>query len=156
MTQSPLCSLVLTALTDIRPDRLQKAVCGLADGSLNVTIARQSAAAIRATVANGGGAEYAVAITPSGAACTCGDATYRKAACKHILAVALRVLGQAEARAGEADLPIHLALKAGAPALCGTVDPARVWTWPHWPRTEWAEACPECGALRTGPAAAAA
>src|SRR5687768_2855006 len=92
MTLAAVHSLVLPAVQQVSPDRLQKAVCGLADGTLTVTLTRQSDCDIRALVKNGEGLEYGVTLTESLIACSCKDALYRGEICKHGVAVALHVL----------------------------------------------------------------
>jgi uncharacterized Zn finger protein len=92
MTQFIHSSLVLTILQQVSSDRLQRAVCGLADGSLNATLTRQSNTEIRALVKNGDGKEYGVTLTESLVACSCKDSLYRGGICKHGVAVALYIL----------------------------------------------------------------
>src|SRR5215207_305677 len=92
MTQFTHSSLVLTTLKHVALTRLQRAVYGLADGSLTMTITRQSEAEIRALVKNGDGKEYGVTLNESLTACSCKDALYRGGICKHGVAVALHVL----------------------------------------------------------------
>jgi hypothetical protein len=92
MTLTSLQSLVLHAVQDVSSDRLQKAVCGLADGTLTITLTRQSERDIRALVQNGTGAAYGVTLTESLTACSCKDALYRGGVCKHATATALHVL----------------------------------------------------------------
>ena len=92
MTQFPHSSLVLTILKQVSSDRLQRAVCGLADGSMTVTLTRQSDSEIRALVKSGNDIEYGVTLTESLSACSCKDALYRGGICKHGVAVALYVL----------------------------------------------------------------
>jgi uncharacterized Zn finger protein len=92
MTLTSLHSLILHAVQDVSSDRLQKAVCGLADGTLTITLTRQSERDIRALVQNGTGAAYGVTLTESLTACSCKDALYRGGVCKHATATALHVL----------------------------------------------------------------
>src|SRR6185436_12238778 len=92
MSLTPVHALVLHAVQEVPADRLQKAVCGLADGSLTITLTRQSECEIRALVKNGTGAEYGVTLTESLTACSCKDALYRGGVCKHATATALHVL----------------------------------------------------------------
>ena len=103
MSQSninPHHALVLSVLQQVSTDRLQKAVNALADGSLTVTLTRQTEDEIRALMKNGDGKEYGVIITDTGVFCSCPDALYRGVTCKHATVVALYVLrtpqGQAE------------------------------------------------------------
>src|SRR5262245_14929098 len=92
MTQPSLHSLVLAAVQQVSSDRLQRAVCGLADGTLTVTLTRQSESEIRALVKNGDGKEYGVTLTEALTTCSCKDALYRGTVCKHSIAVALFAL----------------------------------------------------------------
>jgi len=68
---------LLSILRESTPDRHQKAVQGLADGTLTVTLVKQSDAEIRALVRNGEQQEYRVIINDAGALCSCPDAFYR-------------------------------------------------------------------------------
>jgi hypothetical protein len=93
MTAShPHAALILGAIHDVSPERLQKAVCGLADGSLTVTITRQTEADIRGLVKNSEGHEYGVILTGNDSLCSCKDALYRGVVCKHAVALALYAL----------------------------------------------------------------
>src|SRR5213593_3814712 len=90
---NPHHPLVLHVLQHVSTDRLQRAVNALAEGSLTVTLTRQTEAEIRALVQNGESSkEYGCAITQAGAFCSCKDALYRGVTCKHCTAVALAVL----------------------------------------------------------------
>jgi hypothetical protein len=176
MTHShPHSALILGAMQSISPDRLQKAVCGLADGTLTVTVTRQTEAEIRGLVRNGDGRTYGITLTQTGAFCSCPDALYRATTCKHAVALALYTLRQPEAKQEEpwsdtshmlhvmAHPPstpppartIHLVLASGTP-LCGVRTPERCWKWPYWPQTAWPETCGECATLRHRPALAMA
>jgi hypothetical protein len=92
MTLSSIHVLVLHAMQQVSPDRLQRAVCGLADGTLIVTLTRQFESEIRALVKNGDGKEYGITLTESLTTCSCKDALYRGTVCKHAVALALFVL----------------------------------------------------------------
>jgi uncharacterized Zn finger protein len=85
-------TLTLSALRDASPERLHKAVCGLTEGSLTVTLTRHSAGEIRALVKNGDGLEYGVTLTDTLTTCSCKDALYRGVVCKHAVAVALHTI----------------------------------------------------------------
>src|SRR5262245_61205014 len=89
---NPHHPLVLSVLQHVSIDRLQRAVNALADGSLMVTLTRQTEVGIRALVKNGEAKEYGVTLTEAGAFCSCPDALYRGVACKHATVVALFVL----------------------------------------------------------------
>ena len=75
-TTNPHHSLVLAVLQHVSTDRLQRAVNALADGSLTVTLTRQTETELRALVRNGEGREYGVTLTEAGAFCSCPDALY--------------------------------------------------------------------------------
>src|SRR2546426_2489979 len=95
MTQcniNPHYPLVLTVLQHVSTDRLQRAVNALADGSLTVTLTRQTEVEIRALVKNGEGKEYGVILTTTGVFCSCPDTMYRGVTCKHAAVLALSVL----------------------------------------------------------------
>ena len=92
MTQSAIHSLILATVQQVSADRLHRAVCGLADGTLTVTLTRQSEKELRALVKNGDGKEYGVTLTESLTTCSCKDALYRGTVCKHAVALALFVL----------------------------------------------------------------
>jgi hypothetical protein len=137
-------SLIVPPLRQTTPDRLEKAILGLADGSLVVTRIAVSEAVIQATVTNGTGT-YTVTLAPEGASCTCDDFTYRKVVCKHQAAVCV-FASQPPFREAQPVPSVHLAWTDGA-RLCG--DPAsRSWVWP-WTGTmlTWPEACPQCVAV---------
>jgi len=154
MTQFPHSSLVLTILQQVSSDRLQRAVCGFADGSLTVALTRQSDSEIRALVRNGDGLEYGVTLTEALTACSCKDALYRGGICKHGVAVALHVLRTPQPKT-EAPVPqfptFHLMWRDGI-ILCGDPQPGRVQVWP-WTEymLSWPEVCPACGAAYKQP-----
>ena len=91
-TTNPHHPLVLAVLQHVSTDRLQRAVNALADGSLTVTLTRQTETELRALVRNGEGREYGVTLTEAGAFCSCPDALYRGVMCKHATVLALAVL----------------------------------------------------------------
>lgn len=147
MTLSAVHSLVLHAVQEVSSDRLQKAVCGLADGTFTVTLTRQSDADIRALVKNGDGKEYGVTLTESLIACSCKDALYRGGICKHGVAVALYVLRtpQPKKETPAPQFPMfHLMWRDGL-VLCGDPHAERVQMWP-WTQgmLAWPEVCPAC------------
>jgi hypothetical protein len=76
----------------VSPDRLQRTVCSLADGSLTITLTRHSETEIRALVRNGDNGEYGVTLAQGMTSCSCKDALYRGVVCTHSVAVALHVL----------------------------------------------------------------
>ena len=91
-TTNPHHLFVLTVLQHVSTDRLQRAVNALADGSLTVTLTRQTEVEIRALVKNGEGKEYGVTLTTTGVFCSCPDTMYRGVTCKHAAVLALTVL----------------------------------------------------------------
>ena len=159
MTLSSVHSLVLHAVQEVPADRLQKAVCGLADGTLTVTLTRQSEADIRALVKNGNGSEYGVTLTKSLTACSCKDALYRGGICKHGVVVALYVLRTPQPKK-EIPAPqfsmFHLMWRDGI-VLCGDphTDRVQMWLWSEYMLT-WPEVCPACVTAYKQPKAALA
>lgn len=154
MTQFTHSSLVLTILQHVSSDRLQRAVCGLADGSMIVTLTRQSDVETRALVKNGDGTEYGVTLTESLSTCSCKDALYRGTVCKHAVAVALHVLRTLPSQKAvlAPQLPtFHLMWRDGI-VLCGEHHPARVQVWP-WTQgmLSWPEVRPVCVAAYRQP-----
>lgn len=121
---NPHHSLVLPVLQHVTPERLQKAVNALVDGSLTVTLTRQTEAEIRALVKNGEGKEYGVTLTETGAFCSCPDALYRGVTCKHATIVTLSVLrtAQAETKEPEAEgsQPYNLKLTKTRPGFAAS------------------------------------
>jgi hypothetical protein len=100
MTQvSSQHSLVIPVLQHVSTERLQKTVNALADGSMTVTLTRQTEHEIRALGKNGTGKEYGVTLSETRAFCSCPDALYRGVICKHatlFAMVALRHEGAAQ------------------------------------------------------------
>src|SRR5713101_52675 len=153
MTNSnPHHALVLTVLQHVSTDRLHRAVNALADGSLTLTLTRQTEAEIRALVQNGEGKEYGLTLTEMGVFCSCPDALYRGVICKHAVALALSVLRTPVKETS----PLHLMWRNGA-ALCGVNHPERFWVWP-WSETvvTWPEICTACVTAWKQPAKVAA
>ena len=154
MTQFTHSSLVLTILKQVSSDRLQRAVCGFVDGSLTITLTRQSESEIRALVKNGDRKEYGVTLTESLTTCSCKDALYRGGICKHGVAVVLHVLRtpQPKTAALAPQFPMfHLMWRDGI-VLCGEPQPGRVqiWPWTEYMLT-WPEVCPSCVATYNNP-----
>ena len=141
---------LLAILRESTPDRHHKAVQGLRDGSLTVTLTRQTDTEIRALVRNGGHIEYGVTITSAGAFCSCKDALYRGATCKHALAVCIAHLQQNDPAAER----IHL-MWADGHILCGVTDVKRVWQNWSLNALNWSDlVCPACVQAWTHPAVA--
>lgn len=88
---------ILKHIYDVSPERLQKAVCGLADGSYQVYLTQQGNHHVAGSVINGDGKEYAVQIGDGYLSCECADFSYRQVTCKHLLAFALRIMQVEEA-----------------------------------------------------------
>jgi hypothetical protein len=147
MTVTTIQSLVLHAVRDVTADRLQRAVCGLADGTLSCPLTCQSDHEIRALVKNGDGKEYGVTLTESLTTCSCKDALYRGGICKHATATALHVLRSPQPKT-EVPVPqfptFHLMWRDGI-VLCGEPHPERVqvWPWTEYMLT-WPEVCLSC------------
>ena len=121
-TDNPHVSLVLPLLQNGEMARLRKAISALADGSLTITLTRQTEAEIRALVQNGEGKEYGVTILETGATCSCPDALYRGVTCKHALALALHTIRTPRAEAPPAEMeaepeerPVNLKLAKTRP-----------------------------------------
>ena len=73
---------ILEQVGQVDPERLLKAVQGLASGTYQVTITRQDKWRVSGTVANG--KAYDVSVGVDGFfACSCADFVYRQAICKH-------------------------------------------------------------------------
>jgi hypothetical protein len=145
---------ILTVLQHVSTDRLQRAVTALADGSLTMTLTRQTEAEIRALVKNGEGFEYGITLTEALTTCSCKDSLYRGTVCKHAAVVALYVLRTPQPKT-EVPAPqfptFHLMWRDGV-VLCGESHAGRVQVWP-W--TEymliWPEVCPLCVAAYKQP-----
>src|SRR5215510_11849775 len=124
MTQfnnNPHCTLVITILQQVSLDRLQKAINALAATDLSVTLTRQTETELRALVKNGEDKEYGVTLTAEKTFCSCPDALYRGATCKHATAVALSLLrlpqGQEEEFQTEEQRPYNLKLAKVRPGF---------------------------------------
>jgi|SRR5262249_48105430 len=111
---NPHHPLVLSVLQQVAIDRLQKAVTLLAEGSVTITITRQTETEIRALVKNGEGKEYGVTLTDTATFCSCPDALYRGVPCKHSALLVLSVLRSPQAaEAPEAKEPTPYNLRLG-------------------------------------------
>src|ERR1041385_4369316 len=153
-TSNVIHVLTLSTMQQVSLERLQRAVCGLADGSLTVHLTRQCEGDIRALVTNGDNKEYGVTITETLTTCSCKDALYRGGICKHATAVVLYALRSAPATQEKPSPPkpiFHLMWREGV-VLCGINEPERVWVWP-WTdyMVTWPEACPACVAAYRQP-----
>src|SRR2546428_4308312 len=130
---------LFSPLGESDPERYQKAVHGLRDGTLTVSITRHTEQEIRAIVKNGSGKEYRCVLANDHTVCSCGDAFYRGATCKHLLAVCISQLQQID----PAENKIHLMWSNGT-VLCGEQHPQRFWQ--NWPLNalNWNDVCPLC------------
>jgi hypothetical protein len=137
---------LLSTLRAVTPDRHNRAVQGLRDHTLTVTLVKQSEAEIRALVRNVEQKEYRVIINDAGALCSCPDAFYR-GHCKHAAAVCIVCLRQAE-MAGNL---IHLMWDNGV-VLCGEAHPQRYWQRWSLNALSWPDVCPACVGAWTNPA----
>jgi uncharacterized Zn finger protein len=119
-SHNPHHPLVLAVLQRVSTDRLQRAVNTLADGSLTVTVTRQTEAEIRALVKNSENTEYGVTITDTSVFCSCPDALYRGVTCKHATVLALSILREPQEQSPqEADRKPDLKLARVRPGFCG-------------------------------------
>jgi len=100
-------SIVLSAVYGVDTERLAKAVCGLADGSMIATVTGQSDREVKGQIQNGDG-KYGVVLTPERAFCDCPDSTFRRAVCKHGVALALTVLQTPEIEVEERQPDLRL------------------------------------------------
>lgn len=147
------------ALTHAEPERLHKAMTGLMEETLHISVTFRSKAEIRAEVINGDKMPYAVCLTPQRAFCSCKDAQYRQGkachqdsplllhACKHALALAVWTL-QNPVEAAE-DSPIHYLRPDGTP-WCGRERSHSDWAWGSYPeeKTAWSRPiCATCEAI---------
>jgi len=148
---SSFLSSILRASTR---DRQAKAVRGLTDGALNITLIRHTDNEIRAAVRNGTGRIYGVTLKEQDVFCSCFDALYHGAVCKHAIAVAMHCLHPAEHH----DTRIHLMWESGE-ILCGlTLFPAMRF-WRRWTLNalNWSDlVCQSCVHHWTHPQARAA
>jgi hypothetical protein len=105
-----------------------------------VTVTYRTEAEVRAFVKNGEGILYHVNLAESGAYCSCPDATQRRVVCKHVVALAITCLQQAETLAN----PVHFWLRTDPVPLCGEQQ-ARRFTQ-HWLESvsTWPDVCPRC------------
>ena len=138
---------LLSTLREVTPDRHNRAVQGLRDHTLAVTLVRQDDAEIRAQVRNGDAREYRVIINDAGALCSCPDAFYHRGPCKHVAAVCVTVLQP------KTDNSIHLLWDSGT-ILCGATDVKRFWQRWTWNALNWPDVCPQCVTVWTHPKAA--
>jgi uncharacterized Zn finger protein len=88
----PQASLILEVLRRVPLDRIQKAIAGLMNNSMKVTIDVQKRRGLWASVEGDSGQTYTVIIVETSLICSCRDAEYRDGACKHLAAAVLYVL----------------------------------------------------------------
>jgi len=101
--------ITTTILATVEPGRLQKAVNSFVTGAYTITPTAQTETEVRGYVKNGDGHQYGVVLTEGQAFCSCPDAMYRKAVCKHAVALALHVIRTAKADVEE-ERPVNLSL----------------------------------------------
>jgi uncharacterized Zn finger protein len=82
-------SITHHTLARVDTERLQRGVEGLASGAYAITVTRQNADEISATMANGDDRSYPVTLTAVRSFCGCNDALFRGKTCKHAVALAL-------------------------------------------------------------------
>jgi hypothetical protein len=121
---SSFLSSILRASTR---DRQAKAVRGLHDGTITVTLLRRTDNEIRAAVKNGHGLTYGVTLTERETFCSCPDALYHGTVCKHAIAVAMHCLHPRDS----SDTRIHLMCETGA-ILCGLTPTLSTRFWRRW------------------------
>ena len=127
--------------------RYNKAVCGLKDGTLRVTLVTRSEAHIDALVRSRG-TVYQTSLTDHSESCTCPDHQQRHSLCKHLLSVVQYCL----LHPSQGPNCLHLAHADGS-LYCGEVSPARVWYCPGDSVAQWEDQiCPACFAARVPPA----
>lgn len=113
---------ILKHIYQISPERLQKAVCGLADGTFHVYVTQRGSEHaqgehaqgehVAGSVINGDGREYTVQIGDGFLSCACADFVHRQVPCKHLLAFALRILQVEEGVQEEpGQRPVNLKLR---------------------------------------------
>jgi hypothetical protein len=136
-------ALIIPSLTGCDGKRLEKAILGLADDSLQVDITHHTESEIRALVKNGDKVAYPVVLSCEGAECNCADYEYRQSICKHILSVALWASRPPEKPAPQ--FPTHHLRFRDSGLLCGADSTEPSWTWP-WslPMLRWPEVCKKC------------
>jgi hypothetical protein len=141
-------SYLLAPLREVSIDRHNRAIQGLQDGSLMVTITKHTDREVRALVRNGAGIEYGVTLTEHGTFCSCKDALYRGAVCKHAVAACVFCL-----QLHTTEKLIHLMWNDGR-LLCGLTEAQRFWR--NWTLNalNWPDVCQTCVQAWTQPAAA--
>lgn len=135
-------------------DRQAKAVHGLTHGTLTVTMIRHTEHEIRAAVRNGAGRVYGVTLKEQDVFCSCFDALYRGAICKHVTAVAVQCLQPTAPLE-----PIHLMWPDSGAILCGAVLTPSTRFWQRWTLNalNWSDLiCQPCVHTWTHPQAKAA
>jgi SWIM zinc finger len=133
-------SLLLSPLREVSLDRHNRAVQGLKDGSLIVTLTFKTEQEVRGFVTNGDSVRYGVTLTEHRAFCSCPDAMYRGGVCKHAVTLCVKCLQKTEA----IENPIPLWFPDGTAALCGDTHPKRFWQRWNWNVFNWPDVCPAC------------
>jgi uncharacterized Zn finger protein len=144
-------TFLLSPLRETTRDRRDRAEAGLADGSLTVTITRQTEHELRATVKHGRNT-YAVVLSDHRVLCTCPDNGFRGVVCKHAVAVCLHSLHY-DTTASR----IHLLDSDDTPYCDVRLTPYSRFTR-HWLESvaTWKETCQACVAHWRHPALAKA
>lgn len=92
-------ALAQAILENAEPKRWQRAVDAWAARAYTITLTYPDAHRVCGTVTNGEGMTYQTAIGAAGFhACSCPDAVYRAAPCKHVLALCLTVIRALDAQ----------------------------------------------------------
>ena len=79
-------------LATVEAGRLARAADGLATGAYRLNLVEQTEQEIRGFVTNGNGTTYGAVLRDGQPFCSCPDAMYRKALCKHAVILALHVI----------------------------------------------------------------
>jgi hypothetical protein len=111
--------IATSILQQVEPSRLLKATEGLVHNAYQITVTEQSEAELRGFVMNDDGKEYGVVLTEAKAFCSCRDAMFRHAVCKHAVILALHTIRnpQTEAEAqDETPRPFNLKLAKVRPS----------------------------------------
>ena len=79
-------------LSQVEGQRLVKATESVINGAYSIRLLARSEEEIRGFVTNGDGKEYGVVLTEAKAFCSCRDAMFRNAVCKHAVILALHTI----------------------------------------------------------------
>jgi SWIM zinc finger len=140
--------IIVPTLQKADPVRLEKAILGIFDGTLSVTLISTSDAHIRATVKNST-RSYQVSLTADGTTCECPDSTHREGiVCKHATAVALFASRPPQQQVQQ--FPTHHLRWSSGEIVCHANPSEKAWQWP-WTlgMTHWPECCASCARILT-------